>query len=105
MYLIANNFTDFINSLCGFELQEDEDGKNLLVYTHDKYSLPFSNEVKKYGPTVTDFFAKAPEEVEDYIIEETESTKDLLLRYEVKSTGNKYYRKISANGKIEDYQI
>lgn len=105
LYKIANNFTDFINSFYQFdiEIKENSNGimraiKHILIY--DCFSLPLSTHVKKYGIIITNFFAQAPKEVEDYIIEETESSKDLLLWYEVKSTGKKYYRKISVNGEI-----
>ncbi len=105
MYLLANNFTDFINSLYEFvDIKKDINGKKVLIYSHDKYSLPFSTQAKEYGDLTTNFFAKAPAEVEDYIIEETESTKDLLLWYEVKSENKKYYRKISETRQIMDYQ-
>jgi cell wall assembly regulator SMI1 len=105
MYLLANNFTDFINSLYKFvDLKKDDKGEEIWVYAHDKYSLPFSTEARKYGEKVTGFFAKAPAEVEDYIIEEAESSKNLLLWYEEKSTGKKYFRKISKGEIVEDYE-
>ena len=105
MCIIANNFNDFINSLYRFvDLKKDRNGEEIWIYSHDKYSLPFSTEAKKYGVLVTNFFMKAPVEVEDYIIEEIESTKDLLLWYEVKSENKKYCRNISKDGEIKDYQ-
>ncbi|WP_165379650.1 SMI1/KNR4 family protein [Rickettsiales endosymbiont of Peranema trichophorum] len=106
--LISNNFSDFIDSLYGLdiELYESREGgitarKDKLI--HDRYSIPFSTEAKRYGEVVTGFFRRAPIEVEEYIMEETESTKDLLLWYEVKSEGKKYCRKIS-DGQVEDYE-
>jgi hypothetical protein len=60
MYKIADNFTDFINSLYKFEILDlaNEDETMVItnfVSTHDRYSLPYSTEVKKYGAIVTDF--------------------------------------------------
>jgi hypothetical protein len=100
MYLIANNFTDFINGLYGADLKYDASDRKIWTYTHDKYTLPYSEQVKKYGAVITDFFAGAPASVEDYVIEETESTKTLLLRYDVKSQKKRYIRKIDMDGKI-----
>lgn len=104
--LVANNFPDFINSLYKFiDLKKDIHGEETWIYAHDKYSLPFSTEAKKYGSIVTDFFAKASVEVEDYIIEETESTKDLLLCYEIKSKNKRYVRRINKTGEIIEEKI
>ena len=101
-YLIANSFTDFINSLYGYELEKDKNGKDVEIRIHDKYSLPFSTQAKKYGYIVTDFFAQAPSEVEDYIITEIEATKDIVLSYKVPSSGKEYQRVIDINGKVKD---
>jgi cell wall assembly regulator SMI1 len=108
--LVANNFIDFINSLYQSEIETEETTSGAIratscTFIHDRYSLPFSTEAKKHGEVVTTFFLEAPKEVEDYIIEETESTKDLLLWYEVKSKNTRYYRKISKEGQINDYQV
>ena len=103
--LISSNFTDFINSLFGYDLKEDDNGNDIGIYTHDKYSLPFSTEVKKFGSVIADFFAKAPSEVEDYIIEEYEKTGERILKYEVKSTSKTYIRKIDSSGEVIEDKI
>lgn len=109
MCKIANTFNEFINSLYSIDVIGTINDKGLFaaskyIYEHDKHSILFSTEAKKHGDKVIGFFAQAPTEIEDYIIEETESTKDLLLWYEVASKGKKYFRKISVDGQIEDYQ-
>jgi hypothetical protein len=99
VYLIANSFADFINSLYKFDLVLGEAGTIIRqVNTHDKYSLPYSWNAKgEYGEIIKGFYAKAPEEVEDYIIEEIASTKEITLRYEVKSQNKRYIRIITDN--------
>ncbi len=106
MYLIANNFTDFINSLYVFDVDGsiDEFGvfrSTKYIYTYDKYSLLFSEHVKNHGSIVTDFFAKAPDEVEDYIVEEKKNCEDILLYYD--SNGKRYNRLIKSSGEATDY--
>lgn len=100
MYTIANNFTDFINSLYSFDV-EGEVNKDAVfssskyIYTHDKYSLPFSTEAKKYGELVTDFFTKAPATCEDYIIEEAKDSDEMSLHYDSADENKRYIRRIS----------
>lgn len=98
VHLIANNFTDFINSLYETELLEDENGKNLWIYKHDKYSLPMCTEIKKYGEVVKEFFDKAPKDVEEFIIKEFSVNKDLLLSFQIGR--NEYFRRINKEGNI-----
>jgi hypothetical protein len=107
MYLISNTFTDFINSLYYLDSEGkiNEEGifrRKKSIAIHDKYSLPFSIHVKKHGSLVTDFFAKAPPEIEDYIIEEHEASKVIVLYYDVKLEGKRYKRVIRVDGHIED---
>ena len=107
MYLISNNFTDYINSLYHMDVdgKTGDDGEfktEKYVYTHDKYSLPYSTHAKKYGTTVTEFFFKAPTEVEDYVIEEQEASKDVVLYYDNKSENKRYQRIIKEDGTIEN---
>ena len=96
--LIANSFTDFINSLYETVLLEDENGKNLWVYKHDRYSLPECTEIKKYGEVVKEFFDKAPKDVEEFIIKEFSVNKDLLLSFQIGR--NEYFRRINKEGNI-----
>jgi len=98
VHLIANSFTDFINSLYETELLEDKNGKNLWVYKHDRYSLPVCTEIKKYGEVVKEFFDKAPKEVEEFIIKEFSVNKDLLLSFQIGR--NEYFRRINKEGNI-----
>ena len=91
--LIANSFTDFINSLYETELSKDNEGKDVWIYKHDQYSLPTCTEIKKYGKVVEEFFNKAPKEVEEFIIKEFSSNGDLLLLFQ--SGGKEYFRKIN----------
>ena len=49
---------------------------------------------------ITDFFAQAPTEVEDYIIEKVEKTKDVILKYTVKSEDKQYIKHLDKQGKI-----
>lgn len=105
MYFIANSFTDFINSLYGYKLEEDNDGKGIGICTHDKYSLSFSTHVKNYGDLITGFFNKAPSEVEDFIIEDIEATKDIVLYYDVKSEDKRYIRRFSQQGEILEEKV
>jgi SMI1-KNR4 cell-wall len=107
MYLIANNFTDFINSLYSVDIKGKMNSEGILktekyIYTHDKYSLPFSTHAKKYGSLVTEFFAKAPSQVEDYVIEEYESNKDIVLYFDIKHENKRYKRIINADREIDD---
>jgi hypothetical protein len=104
IYLIAHNFKDFINSLYKSLIEPVNNDLKTKKYIniHDRYSLPFSSHAKKYGNLVTDFFSKAPSEVEDYVIEEYEANKDIVLSYDVKSEGKKYQRIIKIDGSIED---
>jgi len=103
MYLLANNFTDFINGLYKFiNLKKDINGEEIWIYSHDKYSLPFSTEAKRYGALVTDFFVNAPAEVEDYVIEEYEANKDIILYYDVKFEGKRYKRIINVAGEVKN---
>ena len=99
--LIADNFTDFINMLFMDDILTDEN-HNILkdISIHDKYSWPFSIEVRQHGSIITDFFAQAPAEVEDYIIEEVEETKDLVLKYTIKSEDKQYIKHLDKQGKI-----
>lgn len=103
MHIIGNSFTDFINSLYRSDLDVNKDGEEIWAYTHDKYSISFSREAKKYGKLVLDFFANAPDKVEDYIIEEKEDCEDRLLYYNVPEEGKRYNRLIKGNGEVNDY--
>jgi|GEM_PF-392031 len=105
MSLIANNFNDFINSLYGLNVEYDKNGHDIIINTHDKYSLPFSTQVKKYGSTVTEFFTNAPIDVKDYIIKEKQETNDITLYYDIKSEGRRCQRSIRESGNIEDATI
>jgi hypothetical protein len=98
VHLIANSFTDFINSLYETVLLEDENGKDLWVYKHDRYSLPVCTEIKKYGEVVKEFFDKAPKDVEEFIIKEFSVNKDLLLSFQIGR--NEYFRRINKEGNI-----
>lgn len=104
--LIANTFTDFINSLYSFDIEGEMSKEGVYkvkkrLYTHDKYSIGFSTEAKKYGSIVTDFFAKASSEVEDYVIEQKEGDEDILLYYDF--NGKRYNRLIKSSGEATDY--
>lgn len=101
MYLIGNSFVNFINSLYKSDLYSSNNLEEIWVYTHDKYSIVFSTEAKKYGSIITDFFAKAPDEVEDYIIEQKEGDENVLLYYD--SNGKRYNRLIKNSNEVTDY--
>jgi hypothetical protein len=105
-FLIAQTFTDFINSLYSFDLKEIEgvDDVYKLVFQHDKFSLPYSTQVKKYGLKILEFFAQAPRNVEEYFILEDEEPKDSVFIYSVASKGIRFCRRINADGSFEDYQ-
>ncbi len=108
MYLIANNFTGFINSLYSVDIKKQENKEGIFsspkyIDKHDNYSLPFSAQVKKYGSIVTDFFNKAPIEVKDYLIER--DTEELTLKYEVKSENKRHIRRINKDGEIIEEKI
>ncbi len=110
MYLLANNFTDFINGLYSVDIEEQENKEGVFssskyIDKHDNYSLPFSAQVKKYGSIVTNFFNKAPIEVKDYLIERTRDAEELALKYEVKSENKRYIRKINKDGKVIEEKI
>ena len=97
--IIANNFSDFIDMLYDGYINHHQDTR-IFVNIHDKYSWPFSIEVRQHGLVITDFFAKAPEEVKDYIIEEVEKTKDVILKYTVKSEDKQYIKHLDKQGKM-----
>ncbi len=105
LYLIANSFEGFINSLYGYDIEVDKEGKDIEISTYDKYSLPFSTQIKKYGSIVTNFFNKAPIEVKDYLIERTRDAEELNLKYEVKSENKRYIRRINKDGKVIEEKI
>ena len=69
--------------------------------THDRYSLPFSTEAKKYGKLVLDFFAQAPSDVEDFIIEQYPGDDEIKLIY---NDGKKHERVIYSEGEFEDIE-
>jgi hypothetical protein len=98
VHLIANSFTDFINSLYETELLEDKNGKNLWIYKHDSYSLPVCTEIKKYGNIINEFFDKTPKEVEEFIIKRFDANGDLLLLFQ--SGGKEYFRRINKVGNL-----
>lgn len=106
IFSVANSFEDFINSLyvSKYDFKYDSElGVNKstkCINTHDRYSLPLSRQVQKFGNKVTEFFAKAPAEVEDFIIEEIEANGNLILHYTVKSQNKKYIREINQLGII-----
>ena len=59
--------------------------------------------IKKHGKTITNFFDKAPKEVEKFIIKEFIANGDLLLSF--KSGGKEHFRRLNKDGKIiEEYQ-
>ena len=94
VFLIANSFTDFINSLYSRSIGRNEDTK--FIDVHDKYSLPYYlNNGRKHAELMKSFFAKAPIEVEEFIVEEIEENSDLILKYEVPSEKKRYVRYIT----------
>jgi hypothetical protein len=102
MYLLARSFEEFINKLFKYELRIIEDNKELWISTYDRYSLPLSLEVRQYGATVSDFFASAPEEVTDFVMERVDECDELRLWYAVPSQKKKYCRKILSDGTMID---
>lgn len=98
VHLIANSFTEFINSLYQFDLEKDTDGKRIYISIHDKYSLPVCTETKKYGTVIKEFFGKAPKEVEEFIIKKFASNGNLLLLFQ--SEGKEYFRRINKIGNL-----
>jgi hypothetical protein len=102
MYLLAHSFEEFINKLHDLVLQEDENGKEVAVYIHDRYSLPLSTAVRKYQGKVLDFFAQAPAEVKDFMIEYRDNFTDFRLCYIVPFSQKKYYRRIYGDGSVVD---
>jgi hypothetical protein len=106
VYKISDSFVDFINMLYKYDLDCDDRNNSIWLSNHDKYSLPYSTEVKKYGAIVTDFFAKASVDVDSYIIEEEkeEIVTAAILRYDERSKGIRFCRRINADGSFEDYQ-
>ena len=103
IYLIANNFTDFINSLYELDIEKDKNDKSIWVSTHDKYSLATSFYIRNHGKAITDFFDKAPKEVGKFTIKEFTANENLLLSF--KSDGKEHFRRLNKGGKIiEEYQ-
>ncbi len=100
VFLIANSFTDFINSLYFGDVEMKING-NIgeaikYVYIHDIYSLPYYiNNGRKYCELMKGFFAKAPIEVEEFTVEKVKKTSDLILKYEVASQNKRYIRTIT----------
>lgn len=101
MYLLANNFTDFINGLYNSDLVKDEEGKYIYVNTYDRYALPFSHHYRIHK-TISEFFDRAPGEVEEYIVREYQDNKNIDLHYDVLSEGKRYTRHISEDGTTKD---
>lgn len=100
--LIANNFTDFINSLYQSNIQHDGKGNTLYVDIHDYDSLPLSQASRKYGDTVTNFFSKAPISTEDFVIERPDQTEDIILYYDDKEKGIRPKRIIKSDSSYAD---
>jgi len=98
VHLIANSFTEFINSLYQSDVEKDIDGKWIYISIHDKYSLPVYTETKKYEPVIKEFFDKAPKEVEDFIIKKFVSNGNLLLLFQ--SGTKEYFRRINKEENI-----
>lgn len=98
--LVAHSFENFINSLHRFELDWDRKTDETLktIRIHDRYSLPLSRPVQRFGNKVTDFFAKASAEVEDFVIEEIEASGNIILYYIVKSQKKQFIREINQLG-------
>lgn len=108
IFLVANTFEDFINSMYAFDTDWEPVVKKSTkyIYTHDRYSLPLSTHVQRYGSKVTEFFAKTPAEVEDFIIEEIKASGNIVLSYVVKSQNMKYVREMNKLGHIlSDYEV
>ncbi|WP_053332514.1 SMI1/KNR4 family protein [Candidatus Jidaibacter acanthamoebae] len=102
VFLIANSFTDFINSLYSSNIEGDEDTN--FINIHDKYSLPYYlNNGRKHAELMKSFFAKTPTEVEEFIVDKIEENNDLILKYEVPSEKKRYIRYITdKTGKYKD---
>ncbi|WP_039455474.1 SMI1/KNR4 family protein [Candidatus Jidaibacter acanthamoebae] len=98
VFLIANSFTDFINSLYFGDAEMNEKRNEAIKYIdiHDKYSLPYYiNNGRKYAELMKVFFAKAPKDVEEFVVEKIKKNSDLILKYEVPSENKRYVRYIT----------
>jgi len=100
IYLIANSFTDFINSLYKTDIELEGSRIKKLISIYDKIALPYSHYVKKFGDIITNFFAQAPKSTEDFIIEEMEQTDDIYLKYEDKESKKRHIRHIKKSGEL-----
>ena len=101
VYLIANSFEDFINSLYNFDLEDRVDGGFNDVSTHDEYSLKFCNEGKRYGNKVFEFFERSPKETQDFVIKEYTKEEIIELSYKDEKAQKQYFREIhKASGEI-----
>ena len=101
VYLIANSFEDFINSLYKVDLEVRDDNGYNYINTHDEYSLKFCNEGKRYGNKLYDFFEKSPKETQDFVIKEYTKEEIIELSYKDEKAQKQYFREIhKASGEI-----
>lgn len=103
LYKIADSFSDFINSLYRFNLEEaDVAGKYKNKEIYDKYSLTMSTHVKRYGNLVTNFFAEAPNTVKEYIIEYMEESEEIILQYFIKDEQKHYTKNLTSKDRTNN---
>lgn len=103
LYKIAESFSDFVNSLYKYYLEKsDVAGKYKNKEIYDKYSLPMSTHVKRYGNLVTNFFAEAPNTVEEYIIEYMEESEEINLQYFIKDEQKHYTKNLTSKDRTNN---
>lgn len=102
IYLVANSFKEFINSLYSTELinYNPKTGEGTFIDIHDKYSLPYCTELKKYGKIFLEFFDDAPRHVDEFKIEKPEKTDNIYLKYEDRKTNKRYVRHMKKSGEV-----
>ena len=104
VYLVAESFTDFINSLYRVDVELLLDDIAKWTITHDKCSLGYSNEIKKHGSKFKDFFDQAPSVVDEFLVEETDESDSLYFKYDDPEKQKRYVRQMKKSGEIvKDY--
>lgn len=100
MYLVANTFEDFINSLYEYSLEEDSEKNDIWVSVHDKYSLPHSIKYIKHSKLVEEFFSRVSNVEDGLTIEEHTADESTILSYI--ENNKKYIRHVDKNGIYND---
>jgi hypothetical protein len=105
VYLIANSFEDFINKLYKFDIVDYGEPNERYRSIYDKYALPTSHYIKHYKEgLILDFFAQAPNNTEDFIIDEYKDSKSLVLFFDNKKDGVRKKRILYKDSRFEDIE-